>query len=189
MLYTLHGHTGPALASKFSENGSFFASGGADQLVMVWKSNLLGCDDRYAVESSRDWSDKLKNDEAIPKAPTPRWGSSKGKPATTNATQRSMEKAKTSASSGQTIDAANQGQTSTVILAGKVDDTPTVARGLAGQSLDVAPRPSTAASNGRAESSAVQSTGGLVNREQLPPALAGTLDHIIGQVRSILQFM
>lgn len=86
-----------------------------------------------------------------------------------------MEKAKT----GQTIDAASQGQTSTVILAGKVDDTPTVARGLAGQSLDVAPRPSTSPSN---SSSAPQSTGGLVNREQLPAALAGTLDHIIGQV-------
>jgi WD40 repeat protein len=42
LLFTMQGHTGPVNAAKFSTDGNFFASGGADQLVMVWKSNLLG---------------------------------------------------------------------------------------------------------------------------------------------------
>lgn len=187
MLYTLHGHTGPSLTAKFSENGSFFASGGADQLVMVWKSNLLGCDNRFTVNSSNDWSDTLKNEDAIPKAPLPRWGNSgKGKPVMDrNTNRRSGDKS--TATSGQIIDAATQAQSSTVILAGNQDNTPTVARGIAGQNLDVAsaPRPSTAPSTGRVEGSHASSgSNSLVNREQLPPALAGTLDHIIGQVIS-----
>lgn len=153
-------------------------------MVMVWKSNLLGCDDRFSASASRDWSDKLRNEDPIPKAPLPRWGGpSRGKPTEKSATRRSADAGKQGA--GQTIDAAAQPQQSTVILAGNVDNTPTVARGLAGQSLDSAPR--SAPTAGRAEGVAgAQSGGSLINREQLPPALAGTLDHIIGQVPRIL---
>lgn len=42
LLFTLQGHTGPVNAARFSPDGHFFASGGADQMVMVWKSNLYG---------------------------------------------------------------------------------------------------------------------------------------------------
>ena len=42
LLFTMHGHTGSTNSARFSRDGSFFASGGSDQLVMVWKSNLVG---------------------------------------------------------------------------------------------------------------------------------------------------
>jgi WD40 repeat protein len=42
LLYTMHGHSGPVHTAKFSNDGNFFASGGSDQLVMVWKSNIMG---------------------------------------------------------------------------------------------------------------------------------------------------
>jgi centriolar protein POC1 len=41
LFYTLHGHkNGPTTAAVFSPEGDFFASGGADTQVMVWKSNF-----------------------------------------------------------------------------------------------------------------------------------------------------
>merc|ERR1711871_646113 len=36
------GHTGGVNTVEFSPCGNFFGSGGADQMVMVWKSNMLG---------------------------------------------------------------------------------------------------------------------------------------------------
>lgn len=40
LLYTLHGHQGPATTVAFSRTGEYFASGGSDEQVMVWKSNF-----------------------------------------------------------------------------------------------------------------------------------------------------
>jgi centriolar protein POC1 len=39
-LFTLYGHEGPSLSSTFSPCGDYFTTGGADSVVMVWKSNL-----------------------------------------------------------------------------------------------------------------------------------------------------
>jgi WD40 repeat protein len=44
LLFTLQGHTGPVNAARFSTDGHFFASGGVDQMVMVWKTNMYGVD-------------------------------------------------------------------------------------------------------------------------------------------------
>lgn len=41
-MFTLQSHAGPVNAAEFSADGNFFASGGADELVMIWKSNLYG---------------------------------------------------------------------------------------------------------------------------------------------------
>jgi WD40 repeat protein len=41
LLFTVSGHDGGVPVSNFSPDGEFFASGGRDQLVMVWKANLL----------------------------------------------------------------------------------------------------------------------------------------------------
>lgn len=50
LLFTLQGHTGPVNATSFTDDGNYFASGGADQLVMVWKSNF------FSVEAPEvDW--------------------------------------------------------------------------------------------------------------------------------------
>lgn len=43
LFYTLHGHEGAALGTAFSPAGNYFASSGADEQVMVWKTNF----DRY----------------------------------------------------------------------------------------------------------------------------------------------
>ncbi|KAJ3188651.1 POC1 centriolar protein A [Gaertneriomyces sp. JEL0708] len=41
LYYTLHGHkNGPTTTAIFSPNGDYFATGGSDAQVMVWKSNL-----------------------------------------------------------------------------------------------------------------------------------------------------
>ena len=39
LLYTLQGHAGAVNCSTFSVSGNFFASGGADKLVMVSEYN------------------------------------------------------------------------------------------------------------------------------------------------------
>lgn len=41
LFYTLHGHkNGPTTTAVFSPSGDFFATGGSDSQVMVWKSNF-----------------------------------------------------------------------------------------------------------------------------------------------------
>ncbi|KAI8915504.1 WD40-repeat-containing domain protein [Powellomyces hirtus] len=41
LFYTLHGHkNGPTTAATFSPQGDYFATGGSDSQVMVWKSNF-----------------------------------------------------------------------------------------------------------------------------------------------------
>ena len=40
LFYTLHGHKGPALAVAFSPTGDLFASAGADDQVLVWRTNF-----------------------------------------------------------------------------------------------------------------------------------------------------
>ncbi len=184
LLYTLHGHTGAALTSRFSENGSFFASGGADQLVMVWKSNLLGVDPRFAVSSSRDWSDKMKSDDAIPKAPVPRRRSGDAAPvarsrdSSSGAVAAAAKSSRAQPSVGQTIDASNQhspsGKASAVVLAGmNPASVPSASVNFGAQTLPQgqsnAPPP-------------IPAPGGLISRDQLPAALASTLDHIVSQV-------
>ena len=187
LLYTLHGHTGPALSSRFSENGSFFASGGADQLVMVWRSNLLGVDPKWAVSGSRDWSDKMKPDEAVPKGPTPSRRSvsrEAGKIDVVPAREAvSKPQQRSHATVGQTIDVTRQNESATsrvgaVVLAGMTPpaSNSTTNFGAHSSNLDSAGAPP------------LPTPGGIVNRDQLPPSLAATLDHIIGQVRAYHTF-
>jgi centriolar protein POC1 len=40
LFYTLHGHEGATLAAAFSPAGDYFSSAGADEQVMVWKTNF-----------------------------------------------------------------------------------------------------------------------------------------------------
>jgi centriolar protein POC1 len=54
LFYTLHGHkNGPTTAAVFSEDGAYFATGGSDSQVMVWKSNFDElCKEPFEKESS-----------------------------------------------------------------------------------------------------------------------------------------
>ncbi|RXN01123.1 POC1 centriolar protein-like B [Acipenser ruthenus] len=40
LIYTLHGHQGPVFTVAFSRGGEYFASGGADAQVLLWKTNF-----------------------------------------------------------------------------------------------------------------------------------------------------
>ena len=40
-LYTLQGHNGAVTYVQFNTDGEYFASGGIDQHIMVWKANLV----------------------------------------------------------------------------------------------------------------------------------------------------
>lgn len=42
-IYTLGGHDGEVTCIKFSPDGDYFATGGTDNLVMVWKTNFIEC--------------------------------------------------------------------------------------------------------------------------------------------------
>jgi WD40 repeat protein len=60
----MHGHSGFVHTTKFSKDGNFFASGGADQLVMVWKSNIMGLTDLPTsdeITSSKNESSAAKS--------------------------------------------------------------------------------------------------------------------------------
>lgn len=40
IMYTLYGHEGPTTTAAFSPLGDFIISGGSDQNLVIWKSNL-----------------------------------------------------------------------------------------------------------------------------------------------------
>ena len=40
LFYTLHGHEGATYGVAFSPAGDFFASAGADEQVLVWRTNF-----------------------------------------------------------------------------------------------------------------------------------------------------
>lgn len=48
LLYTLHGHKKPIYSTRFSPRGDFFASGGDDEIIMVWKTNFDQMDELIA---------------------------------------------------------------------------------------------------------------------------------------------
>lgn len=48
-IYTLKGHTSEILSITFSQDGEFFASGGLDRQVLMWKSNFCRDDNNRKV--------------------------------------------------------------------------------------------------------------------------------------------
>ncbi|KAI9347705.1 WD40-repeat-containing domain protein [Obelidium mucronatum] len=67
LFYTLHGHkNGPTTAAVFSPEGAFFATGGSDSQVMVWKSNFdagvpLNADDVGGSKTGKNHSNNRAN--------------------------------------------------------------------------------------------------------------------------------
>lgn len=51
-IYTLKGHCGAVTAIKFSPTGEFFASGGCDQQLLIWKTNFDNDDVTKIVKRS-----------------------------------------------------------------------------------------------------------------------------------------
>lgn len=54
LLYTMEAHVGAVNCVEFSPNGEFFSTGGMDELVMIWKSNLPSS--FPSISSSIDWA-------------------------------------------------------------------------------------------------------------------------------------
>ena len=73
LFYTLNGHDGPATCCEFSQNGDYFATGGADMNVMVWKTNFdrvlgtyspgSGNEGKVVTASSEKYAAKLAAEE------------------------------------------------------------------------------------------------------------------------------
>ena len=41
LAYTLYGHNGQATAGKFSYQGDYFATGGSDNIILLWNTNFI----------------------------------------------------------------------------------------------------------------------------------------------------
>lgn len=52
LFYTLHGHEGASMGVAFSPAGDYFASAGADEQVMVWKTNFDRQLDGYSLATA-----------------------------------------------------------------------------------------------------------------------------------------
>jgi hypothetical protein len=154
LIYTLHGHTGPTLAANFSQDGSFFASGGVDQLVMVWRSNLLGLGSAITEQFPVD-----RCPRSFHEAESPQTRGNGG------------------ASAGSHKVKANAPPTKRVTAPRQIAPRP--------MPMD-APLPSPPPQRNRPPPRPTENppkpTAPPFDRDQVPPALVGMMDHIIGQV-------
>lgn len=151
LIYTLHGHTGPTLASNFSQDGSFFASGGVDQLVMVWRSNLLGLGPEISESFPVDRCPKSFDEVDTPRVKV-------------NSKAKVLEQPKKTPLRPDTA-----ARPTTVTRPVSADSTPKMPQAVSGS----APQPSAPP----------------FDRDQIPPALVGMMDHIIGQVIPFLELI
>lgn len=143
LIYTLHGHTGPTLAANFSHDGSFFASGGVDQLVMVWRSNLLGLGSEVTESFPVDRCPRSFDEVEIPQSRVPK--------SKTNE-QRAPPRPATAP------------HDSRVAAPERMRKNPQIPPQQSPQKNQEPPPPP------------------ALDRNQVPPALVGMMDHIIGQV-------
>ena len=193
LIYTLHGHTGPALAARFSQDGNFFASGGADQLVMVWRSNLMGEGDAVSAVAPQE-------PVLFPRAfggptPAPPAASTAPRRPTTAPDKMTVPLAKREglapAQGKQTVVAAAAARSAATSLAAKshgphgpqvsVHSLAEKPRGV--PSSDAFSRTPAAPAKPAPHAAEAVNDETPFDRDQLPPALVGALDHIVGQVR------
>ena len=90
LFYTLHGHEGPTLGVAFSPGGDHFASAGADEQVMVWRTNFDAC--LASVGAAKQ--DRAGSQQAGVAAPPSKPGSLRDR---TNAARSTASKAKVAA--------------------------------------------------------------------------------------------
>ena len=65
-MYTLYGHEGPTTTAAFSPLGDFIISGGADQNLVIWKSNLnsVATEVLHGATSAKVGTDVFVTDKA-----------------------------------------------------------------------------------------------------------------------------
>jgi len=68
VIYTLYGHERATFATTFSQNGEFFASGGADNNVLAWKSTF---DTNRAPRVMFEETPARSSVQSAPRTPSP----------------------------------------------------------------------------------------------------------------------
>jgi centriolar protein POC1 len=68
ILYTLYGHEGASTSAAFSPCGDYFTTGGADSVVMVWKSNLDENEQEFIEDFGAKSADDGKQVGGVPPA-------------------------------------------------------------------------------------------------------------------------
>jgi hypothetical protein len=202
LLFTLQSHTGPVNSAVFSKDGNFFASGGTDELVMVWKSNLF---DVKCPEINWGTGEKPRSEATITNAtgtvirskqqsqlptPPPMSASSATKTKSTPPRQRlTPSRHKNVPGDSEVVPPPAPSSLSKLTSVRKNRPPSTSPTRLRSTSrLSASSTVSTSNENSFEHSSAERkrrqspSSSSLISRDQLPPTLTKTLDHIIGQV-------
>lgn len=211
LFYTLHGHEGATYGVDFSPAGDFFASAGADEQVLVWRSNFDRVMSDYVLASVQP------NPRLATTYPTAEVTTASARPATANLTKASLKGLEGGGGAGppagRTRSPPRQPQSaSTCVRMGpqhKVQCSPSAARPLpfdtATEHCDQA-KLDPVLDRAQQHSGAQQGTvhqqedvddSGLeemfipppMNLADLPPALSATLQHIVGQLDVLTQTM
>ncbi|XP_069156940.1 POC1 centriolar protein homolog A isoform X2 [Procambarus clarkii] len=69
VIYTLHGHQGAVTCCGFARDGEYFASGGKDQQVMVWKTNFKPVDLCGGLEETEEADHQTPHEVTVALSP------------------------------------------------------------------------------------------------------------------------
>jgi WD40 repeat protein len=173
LLFTCVCHTGGVTDARFSPCGKYFASGGLDALVMIWKADL---------SNTNQITSALSTDNVARSPSEVFLGASRGAPrgAPRGARERGASPIKRPVVAAD----VSLGRTSTPSTRPRMR--------FLGPASDAESenRPNDANTEPSSRVRTVQNNSELLERTELPAALAGTLDHIVGQVlRALLRYI
>ncbi|TPP62313.1 POC1 centriolar protein A [Fasciola gigantica] len=185
-LYTLQGHAGPVTAAVFSASGDHFASGGSDEQVFLWKTNF----DTYLNDAtSKDTTCRVNGHRACEEG-TRRSGSSRPpkKPSVVVEPYAQIERA--NGALDCTIQSSNRGDQ--LILQEDPNKAATASiqchhqphRTTGASAPSYLPLPSTVNITETATNLSEQMSN---DRQNIPPPLNTTLEHILSQLDILTQ--
>lgn len=169
LLYTLHGHQGAVTSSCFAPKGGYFGSGGEDKMVMVWKSSLERI---VGGEKQRDVEAKTKVRGGQPLS----YYSPKRKGAETSVNVSRLANTTRIGTPNKSMGGSSpfRGLVPEASKAGKEFVLEELTGGDVGGEEDY---------NGNVGDNLIgRDKGPAIPKDQLPEVLAGTLDHIVGQL-------
>ncbi|XP_012724814.2 POC1 centriolar protein homolog A isoform X1 [Fundulus heteroclitus] len=174
LLYTLHGHQGPVTCVAFSRTGGYFSSGGSDEQVLVWKSNF-----DESIESSNGVKSQRKSA-----------ASSQTRPASSTAHLHfNSHPPLLNSQTAEVAEQLNRQDSQTTACAHSFSRNGVHSRG----AHSYAHRDATIGSPSTQQTQGLQQPApqdkGLSDASdgRIPPSLANTLEHIIGQLDVLTQ--
>ena len=180
LLFTLQGHQGPVNDAAFTIDGHFFASGGSDQLVMVWKSNLNESNDLPKVEWSQESNQSANintqsnTSNIIPPSPSIKSPINQRVPSQINPIGSHLN------NRPSMIDRIITQPLVIVRNERNISNSPK--RPLTSTSSNRKSKEETIPSPRRLLPQPINKINNITTNDQIPQALIGTLDHIMGQV-------